>query len=136
VVLHERALAAGIPFRIIFGYTPYQHRSRPGPGGMATWHQFGLAFDILIADRRDIGDGKRHFRQDDADWQRLGAIAQEIGLIWGGAWRSSYDPFHFEWHPGDDSVISRTDLARFLALSGKAGRDYREVWTLYPVPDG
>lgn len=133
--LHRRAARAGIPLRIIHGYAPYERRSRPGPGGMANWHQFGLAFDVLIADRRDLGDGRRHFHEDDPTWHRLGAIGQELGLVWGGIWRS-YDPFHFEWHPGDDATISATDLRRFLALAGPAGKDYRAVWQLYPSPDG
>jgi hypothetical protein len=128
--LHRRADARGIPFRIIFGYTPYTPRARPGLGGMATWHQFGLAFDVLIAGRRDLADGKRHLPEDDADWRRLGAMAQELGLVWGGIWRT-YDPFHFEWHPGDDSTISATDLKRMLSLAGPRGKDVRAVWSLY-----
>lgn len=132
--LHREAVAAGVPFRVIFGYTPYTRRARPGPGGMATWHQFGLAFDVLIADRKDIGDGKRHFAEDAAAWRTLGAIAERLGLVWGGSWRSSYDPFHFEWHPGDDSVINREDLRRLLALAGPDGKDYRATWSIYPAP--
>jgi|GEM_PF-404225 len=131
--LHRRAVLADIPFRIVFGYTPYKPRSRPGLGGMATWHQFGLAFDLLIAGRKDIDDGRRHFAEDDAAWRKLGAIAQDLGLVWGGIWRS-YDPFHFEWHPGDDSTISSSDLKRFLALAGPDGSDYRATWVLYPTP--
>ena len=131
--LHRRAVEAGVPFRVVFGYTPYERRSRPGLGGMATWHQFGLAFDVLIADRRDIGDGRKHFASDDPAWKKLGALAQELGLTWGGIWKN-YDPFHFEWHPGDDATISVADLRRFLALAGPAGKDYRAVWQLYPVP--
>lgn len=133
--LHRRAAAAGISFRIVHGYAPYAPRTRPGPGGMANWHQFGLAFDVLIADRRDLADGRRHFHEDDPTWHRLGAIGQELGLVWGGIWRT-YDPFHFEWHPGDDATISAADLRRFLALAGPAGKDYRAVWQLYPNPDG
>jgi hypothetical protein len=132
--LHRRAIAAGVPFRIIHGYATYKPRKAMGPGGMANWHQFGLAFDILIADRKSITDGKNHFAVDDPQWQVLGTIAAELGLVWGGSWRSSYDPFHFEWHPGDDPVINPADLRRLLAKAGPDGRDLEAVWTLYPAP--
>lgn len=132
--LHRRAVAAGVPFRIIHGYAPYKPRKVMGPGGMANWHQFGLAFDVLIKDRRDIGDGKRHFAEDDADWKALGAIAIELGLVWGGVWKSSYDPFHFEWHPGDDPVINPMDLKRLLGKAGPDGKNVEAVWELYPAP--
>lgn len=132
--LHRRAVAAQIPMRFIHGYAPYAPRTKMGPGGMANWHQFGLAFDILINDRKSITDGKRHFAEDDPQWRVIGAIADEIGLVWGGSWRSSYDPFHFEWHPGDDSVINKDDLARLLKKAGRDGKDLEAVWTLYPAP--
>lgn len=136
LVLFQRARAEGIAVTFIFGYTPYVARTRTGPGGWATWHQFGLAFDLNLADRRDLNDGRRHFAADAPRWKRLGEIATELGLAWGGAWRSSYDPFHFEWHPGDDSVISRDELRRFLGLAGPRGERFREVWSLYPEPRG
>lgn len=132
--LYRRAVAAGVPFRIIHGYAPYKPRKVMGPGGMANWHQFGLAFDVLIKDRRDIGDGKRHFADDDADWKVLGDIAIELGLVWGGVWKSSYDPFHFEWHPGDDPVINPQDLKRLLGKAGPDGKNVEAVWELYPAP--
>lgn len=132
--LYRRAVAAGVPFRIIHGYAPYKPRKGMGPGGMANWHQFGLAFDVLIKDRRDIGDGKRHFADDDADWKVLGDIAIELGLVWGGVWKSSYDPFHFEWHPGDDPVINPQDLKRLLGKAGPDGKNVEAVWELYPAP--
>lgn len=134
--LHRRAFAAGIPFRFIHGYATYKPRKSMGPGGMANWHQFGLAFDILIADRKSITDGTNHFGADDPQWRVLGTIAAELGLVWGGSWRSSYDPFHFEWHPGDDPVINPADLRRLLAKAGPDGRDLQAVWTLYPAPRG
>lgn len=132
--LHRRALAAGVPFRIIHGHAPYKPRTSMGPGGMANWHQFGLAFDVLIADRRDLTDGKRHFATDDPAWLVLGDLAEDLGLVWGGRWKSSYDPFHFEWHPGDDSVINAADLRRLLARAGPKGADLEAVWELYPAP--
>lgn len=132
--LHRRAVLAGVPFRIIHGYAPYKPRKVMGPGGMANWHQFGLAFDVLIADRKDIGDGKRHFEEDNAAWKVLGDIAIELGLVWGGVWKSSYDPFHFEWHPGDDPVINPQDLKRLLGKAGPDGKNVEAAWELYPAP--
>ncbi|MBL8785474.1 MAG: CapA family protein [Deltaproteobacteria bacterium] len=130
--LHRRAAARGIGFRVVHGHARYERRTRMGPGGMANWHQFGLAADILLNERKDLGDARRHFDEDRAKWQELGAMAAELGLVWGGIWRS-YDPFHLEWHPGDDAVISATDLARFLRLAGADGRNYQAVWSLYPA---
>ncbi len=129
--LHALALTEGIGFRIIHGYAPYERRSKPGPGGMANWHQFGLAFDVLLDERRGLGDARQQFEVDEGKWRRLGEIAAELGLVWGGVWRS-YDPFHLEWHPGDDALISKEDLAKFLKLAGPRGANYRAVWGLYP----
>ncbi|MCA9518292.1 MAG: M15 family metallopeptidase, partial [Myxococcales bacterium] len=81
--------------------------------------------------RSFMGDAKKHFAEDAEIWARIGAVAQELGLVWGGSWRSSYDPFHFEWHPGDDAVINKQDLARFLRAAGKRGKDVEAVWRLY-----
>lgn len=131
--LHRRAAARGIAFRVVHGYARYERRTKMGPGGMANWHQFGLAADILLDTRRDLGDARRHFDEDGPRWQELGALAAELGLVWGGIWRS-YDPFHLEWHPGDDAVISASDLARFLRLAGPDAVNYRAVWSLYPAP--
>ncbi|MBT9557937.1 MAG: D-alanyl-D-alanine carboxypeptidase family protein [Myxococcales bacterium] len=66
------------------------------------WHAFGLAIDINIEGRKDLGSATAAFLRggpERAAWLRLGAQAESFGLIWLG--RS--DPneiFHFEWHPG------------------------------------
>lgn len=130
-----RALAAdGIAVKIIFGYTPYTPRKRSGPGGWSSWHEFGLAFDLNLEPYKSLGAARARFADDAPRWARIGAVASDLGLVWGGAWRSSYDPFHFEWHPGADPVINKQDLAAFLRLAGKRGREYQRVWSLYPAP--
>lgn len=133
--LHRRLAAEGIHVRFIFGYTPYSKRKHKGPGGWASWHMFGLAFDLNLEGRASMADAKRHFRDDADIWARVGEVARELGLVWGGSWRSSYDPFHFEWHPGDDAVINKRDLARFLRVAGKRGLNCAAVWRLYPDGD-
>ncbi len=50
----------------------------------------------------------------------------------GGIWRT-YDPFHFEWHPGHDAWISKDDLRGFLELAGPRAEAYRETWPLFPL---
>ena len=66
------------------------------------WHAFGLAIDINIEGRKDLGSATATFLRggpEGAAWLRIGAQAESFGLIWLG--RS--DPneiFHFEWHPG------------------------------------
>lgn len=147
--LYALARDAGIELRFIHGYAPYRPRKRRGPGGMATWHNFGLAFDVNLAQRTSMADAKAHFDADRAIWATVGELAEGLGLVWGGGWRSTYDPFHFEWHPcpdgspsyrprrgeprpiGCSAVITREDLAVFLKLAGKRGKNYRRVWTLY-----
>jgi hypothetical protein len=132
LLLYQRAAERGIAFRFIHGFAPYKPRRTMGPGGMANWHNFGLAFDLNLVHRTSLSDAKAHFETDAELWRELGAIATELGLVWGGGWRSSYDPFHFEWHPGHDSVINRNDLQSFLKLAGKGAKRWRAVWRLFP----
>lgn len=129
--LVRRLAAEGIAVKLIFGYTPYSPRKRTGPGGWASWHEFGLAFDLNLTHRKSLGDAKKHFVDDDATWRRIGAVAAEVGLVWGGSWRTTYDPFHFEWHPGHDSVINKDDLRQLLKLAGKRGKNYQRTWGLF-----
>jgi len=74
-----------------------QGRTKPGkivtnakPG--ASWHNFGLAFDVvpLIAGKA-VWNSPR--------WAEIGAMGKEVGLGWGGDFKSFKDLPHFEFHP-------------------------------------
>lgn len=52
-------------------------------------HQHGLACDIYF-----IKDGKIEPYGD--KYLKLGERAEELGLKWGGRWKSPFDPGHFE----------------------------------------
>lgn len=72
-------------------------RTKPGkrvtnakPG--ESWHNFGLAFDVV-----PLVNGKAIW--DSPFWERIGALGKQVGLQWGGDFRTFKDKPHFEFHP-------------------------------------
>lgn len=120
LVLAERARAAGVPVKFISGF----RRPRRKP----SWHQFGLALDLNLAHRKTMKDALAHYAADEAQWAKVGAIAEGLGLTWGLPWRLS-EVFHFEWHPGYPAAITPK---RARELTVRAGGDTPEmVWKLF-----
>lgn len=56
-----------------------------------SWHNFGVAADLTLFDK----SGKRP-KWDGAEYDRMGEIAQELGLEWGGSWRKFRDRPHVQ----------------------------------------
>lgn len=56
-----------------------------------SFHNFGLAFDVNAKDARGTVYGSKN---PDV-MQKIGAIGQRMGLVWGGAFKKGYDPVHF-----------------------------------------
>ncbi len=57
-------------------------------------HQYGLAIDVVpVVDSIAQWDNARL-------WKKIGAVGEQLGLRWGGRWRTLYDPGHFEWSGG------------------------------------
>lgn len=80
-----------------------QGRSTPGKkvtnvkGGFS-FHNFRVAFDIV-----PIKNGKPVWGtsgEDKALWETVGAIGIEVGLEWGGSWKSFKDMPHFQYTKG------------------------------------
>lgn len=72
-------------------------RTKPGkkvtnakPG--ESWHNFGLAFDVV-----PLVNGKAIW--DSPFWGRIGTLGKQVGLRWGGDFRTFKDKPHFEFHP-------------------------------------
>lgn len=63
-------------------------KAKPGE----SWHNYGLAFDVAFVSPPAKG-------LYDGDWKKVGQIGTELGLIWGGNFKSIVDKPHFEWHP-------------------------------------
>jgi hypothetical protein len=57
-------------------------------------HQYGLAIDLVpVINSVPQWDNAKL-------WRKVGAIGEQLGLRWGGRWKSLYDPGHFEWTGG------------------------------------
>ena len=74
-----------------------QGRTKPGKivtnckgSTYSSMHQWGVAFDIYR------NDGKGAYNESGKFFEKVGAIGKEIGLEWGGSWKSFPDRPHFQ----------------------------------------
>lgn len=97
----RRARAEGIPIKLVSGRRTCdqqnrlyaQGRTAPGPRvtnarGCLSWHVQGRAVDFLPQPATE------------ANYARVGAIAVELGGVWGGSFKGFRDLPHIEFHPG------------------------------------
>jgi peptidoglycan LD-endopeptidase CwlK len=111
-----KAADAGITIEIISGLRTYeeqnelfaQGRTKPGKivsnatGGHSN-HNFGIAFDIGVFENS-------HYIEESPDYARVGAMGKELGLFWGGDWKSIQDEPHFELRPDWAADLSEKDM--------------------------
>jgi peptidoglycan L-alanyl-D-glutamate endopeptidase CwlK len=89
-----------------------QGRTTKGPivtnarGGYSN-HNFGIAFDVgLFAGNR--------YLEESSLYKVVGALGQELGLEWGGSWKSIVDEPHFQLRPAWAKGMSEREmLAQF-----------------------
>lgn len=67
---------------------PVVTHAKPG----SSKHNHGLAFDVAPLDK----NGKPHWPEDEALWEKIGRIGESLGLKWGGRWAGFKDRPHFE----------------------------------------
>jgi peptidoglycan L-alanyl-D-glutamate endopeptidase CwlK len=78
-------------------------RSVPPKGAIVTnarggrsYHNFGLAFDVVVLD----SVGKADWNPDHPGWAKAGQAGSSVGLEWGGAWKRFRDLPHFQYTGG------------------------------------
>lgn len=111
-----RAKDSGITIKIISGTRSYdeqaklyaQGRTEPGKrvtnaGPGYSNHNFGLAFDI------GVFSGNRYLEESPA-YKAVGALGIELGLEWGGNWRSLQDEPHFQLRPQWAASLAESDM--------------------------
>jgi hypothetical protein len=64
--------------------------------GGQSYHNFGLAFDIVVLD----AVGKADWDTNHPGWRTAGALGKSLGLEWGGDWTKLKDLPHFQYTGG------------------------------------
>ncbi len=64
--------------------------------GGQSYHNFGLAFDIVVLD----AVGKADWDTDHPGWAAAAKIGKSVGLEWGGDWKTFKDQPHFQYTAG------------------------------------
>ena len=103
--LVQKASLNGIQIKVINGFRTYaeqdklyaQGRTAPGEivtnatGGFSN-HNFAIAFDV------GVFEGSKYL-PDSAKYKAVGVLGQELGLEWGGNWKTIVDQPHFQLRP-------------------------------------
>ena len=103
--LVQKAAGAGITIRVISGLRSYEEQAalyaqgRTAPGAIVTNaragysnHNFGIAFDI------GVFEGNRYLPES-PKYKAVGVLGQDLGLEWGGNWKTIVDQPHFQLRP-------------------------------------
>ncbi len=134
-VLYELAEAEGIQLKFISGYRRFRKkRSTQAGRSVASWHNFGAAFDLNLFDRKSMRDALKHLDQDQARWNKVGKIAKSLGLIWGKPWGKE-EIFHFEWHPGHPEALRQKAFDRLTRVTGPKVENYQNAWQLFDMKE-
>ncbi|TAJ91583.1 MAG: M15 family peptidase [Gammaproteobacteria bacterium] len=114
--LVQKAAASGIAIKIISGLRTYaeqdalyaQGRTTPGAivtrarGGYSN-HNFGIAFDI------GVFEGNKYLPES-PKYKAVGVLGMELGLEWGGNWKTIVDQPHFQLRPAWAADISEKQM--------------------------
>ncbi|AOS83107.1 peptidase M15 [Chlorobaculum limnaeum] len=103
--LVHKAASVGITIKIISGLRTYAEQNalyakgRTEPGSKVTKakggysnHNFGIAFDI------GVFEGNKYL-DESPKYKAVGALGVDLGLEWGGNWKTIVDQPHFQLRP-------------------------------------
>jgi peptidoglycan L-alanyl-D-glutamate endopeptidase CwlK len=125
--LIAKAAANGITIKVISGLRTYdeqndlyaQGRTKSGKivtnarGGYSN-HNFGIAFDI------GVFEGSKYL-DESPKYKAVGALGMELGLEWGGNWKTIQDEPHFQLRPTWASDLSERDMLAELRSRKDSG---------------
>ena len=125
-----KAAAAGITIKAISGLRTYaeqnalyaQGRTKPGKkvtnarGGFSN-HNFGIAFDI------GVFEGSKYIPES-PKYKAIGAIGMDLGLEWGGNWKSIKDEPHFQLPPKWAANMTERNMLAELRSRKESGKPF------------
>jgi peptidoglycan L-alanyl-D-glutamate endopeptidase CwlK len=114
--LVQKAALSGIRIKIIGGLRTYaeqnelyaQGRTKPGPkvtnarGGYSN-HNFGIAFDV------GVFEGTKYLGES-VKYKAVGVLGMDMGLEWGGNWKTIVDQPHFQLRPAWAGGITEKEM--------------------------
>lgn len=126
--LYFKARGNGITVNIISGRRTFQEQDalyaqgRTSPGDIVTnaraghsVHNFGLAFDVGVFEgSRFLGESPRY--------KAVGALGLELGLEWGGNWKTIVDEPHFQLRPAWATELTQRQMLAKLRQRLRDGR--------------
>jgi peptidoglycan LD-endopeptidase CwlK len=80
-------------------------------------HNFEIAFDI------GVFDGK-HFFPESPVYKAVGVLGKQLGLFWGGDFKSFQDEPHFELRPAFAANMSEKDMLAELRSRKASGQSF------------
>lgn len=109
----EECRKSALPVVVICGTRTYkeqdelyaQGRTKAGNivtnarGGQSN-HNFGLAWDFGVFDSVNENGGGGKYHGEDPVYHLAGAIAEDLGLEWGGSWKGIVDEPHIQLKTG------------------------------------
>jgi peptidoglycan L-alanyl-D-glutamate endopeptidase CwlK len=135
--LIEKAAGQGIIIKVISAMRTYaeqdklfaQGRTEPGPivtkvkGGHSN-HNFGLAFDVGIFTGSSDPEKARNYVSSSPAYKAIGALGTDLGLEWGGNWKTFKDEPHFQLRPGWAAGMEERDMLAALRKRKDGGKDF------------
>jgi len=126
--LVTKAAQTGITIKVISGLRTYaeqddlyaQGRTKPGKivtnarGGYSN-HNFGIAFDIGVFEGSS-------YKDESPKYKAVGVLGTDLGLEWGGNWKTIQDEPHFQLRPNWAADLSEKDMLAALRDRKDGGR--------------
>ena len=135
--LIEKAANQGIIIKVTSGTRSFaeqdelfaQGRTKPGKrvsnarGGFSN-HNFGIAFDVTIFKGSTDPEKAKTPVFESPVYKAIGALGTELGLEWGGNWKSIVDEPHFQLRPGWAADLRESDMLAELRERKDSGKDF------------